>query len=117
MDITQINTEDRPWGNYLLLYADANYWTKIININPGQSLSLQKHQYRNEFWIPITEGMRAIIGYENVELLVGGRYTVKADQIHRIMNPTQESGIVIEVAQGMPMEDDILRLEDHYGRV
>lgn len=114
--VRPVKTEIRPWGHFNIVHETLMFWTKVIVINPGQSLSLQYHNYRSEFWTPLNSGLHAVIGDDELELLVGNRYDVRAGIVHRIMNPTENICTLIEVATGFPDEDDIIRLEDAYGR-
>ena len=111
-----MNRVYRPWGCYDLVHSSLNMWTKILYVHPGQALSLQYHRNRDEFWSPITSGLRAFIGDEDLDLTKGERYVVQAGTVHRIWNPTNLTCSLVEVATGFPSEDDIVRLEDDYGR-
>lgn len=113
----EIEAYDRPWGWYQVVYADDNYWTKILWVSPGQALSLQYHESRTEYWMPLDLGAKAIVnGCGTIDLLVGVQYTVSPRLLHRIYNPTQSVVRIVEVATGKPQEDDIVRVSDKYGR-
>jgi mannose-1-phosphate guanylyltransferase len=112
--------EPRPWGRYEILYADEDTWLKKLIIAPGQSLSLQVHQNRNEYWYTTDEGVRAIMGGQDTDhdiaIQPGHVYPVLAGDRHRLMNTSDKEVVVIEWAVGRPTESDIIRIEDNYGR-
>lgn len=116
MEIEVISRVDRPWGFYSVLYSDDNYWTKFIEVLPGESLSLQYHGSRVEYWIPMTPGLSGTINGLTVDLEPGVRYRVGENVLHRITNKNLRSAMLIEVATGSPKEDDIVRINDKYGR-
>ena len=107
----------RPWGSYTSLIKGEKWQVKRINVNPGESLSLQKHFHRTEHWIVVS-------GIAQVEI-EGNKNTLRKNQStyipieakHRLSNPSNEKLIVIEVQSGEYLgEDDIQRFEDDYGR-
>ena len=108
--------EERPWGNFTLLYQSDVSWVKVLEVNPGQSLSLQYHEERTETWVPEETGLHAEIGDVSLVLEAGEQYTVGIRQTHRISNPTDKPIRLVELATGRPDEYDIVRLEDTYGR-
>lgn len=100
----------RPWGEYIVTEKK-----KILKIKPNSALSLQYHKFRTEFWTVIEgEGSAYIDGVKH-ELKVGTHLTIPPLVKHNIV--TEESSLVIlETAVGNVDEDDIVRLEDKYGR-
>ena len=107
----------RPWGTYTVLEEGIGFKIKRIEVNPGQSLSLQMHHHRSEHWIVVT-GMAQVVN-GNKQLLVNTNEStyIPAGQIHRLSNPGKIPLIIIEVQSGSYLgEDDILRLDDSYGR-
>ena len=110
--------ETRPWGTYEIIYNDATNWTKLLTVEPGESLSLQYHHYRAEYWLPLDIGLQARIRNEFLDLQPGVRYTVPRETVHRLMNPSHRPARLIEVAVGpVVSETDIVRLSDKYGRL
>jgi len=101
----------RPWGRY-----DIVKQRKIIKIKPNQELSLQYHENREEFWV-IAEGKGIIIkDKEEIECKKGDKFHFKKGTVHRAK--AFEEGLVIkELSKGIVDEEDIIRLEDKYGRV
>lgn len=116
MNKLQLLTVDRPWGWFQVIYHSPDYWTKLINVKPGESLSLQYHEHRAEFWTPLTPGLRGVINGSIIDLEVGVRYDVMHRVLHRVTNASDFEAQFIEVATGHPTEDDIVRIQDNYGR-
>lgn len=116
MNKLQLLTVERPWGWFQVIYQSTDYWTKLISVKPGESLSLQYHEQRAEFWTPLDHGLRGVINGTILDLEVGVRYDVMQNVLHRITNTTEWHAQLIEVATGHPTEDDIVRIQDNYGR-
>ncbi len=110
-------TEDRPWGRYTVLEETASYKVKKIEVLPDRRLSHQRHEKRSEHWV-IVEG-EALITLEGKEIRLspGQSVDIPRKAAHRIRNPGQSLLIFIEIQKGDYFgEDDILRLEDDFGR-
>jgi mannose-1-phosphate guanylyltransferase/mannose-6-phosphate isomerase len=107
----------RPWGFYVILENSAEYKVKKISVYPGQKLSLQFHYHRSEHWI-VVQGIAQVTKGEQTHLLQKNESMFIAQrEIHRIENVGQEILDIIEVQIGSYLgEDDIVRLEDIYGR-
>lgn len=89
---------------------------KIITVKPGESLSLQYHIKRDEFWLVISGEGSAVIGTETIGLKAGGSCFIERQVKHRAAGGV--SGLVfLELAFGEFDENDIVRIEDKYGRV
>lgn len=108
--------ETRPWGSFVVLYESEAFWVKKLYINPGQSLSLQYHKNREETWVTEDAGVQIQIGDWVTMMHELSPYTVAKGVKHRIANTGQHPVTVVEWATGRPTEDDIVRLEDNYGR-
>lgn len=108
---------NRPWGAYEGIDVGERFQVKHITVNPGASLSLQKHHHRAEHWIVVKGTARVTCG-ENVLLLSENQSTyIPLGEIHRLENPGQIPLEMIEVQSGSYLgEDDIVRLDDIYGR-
>jgi len=110
-------TERRPWGSYTILEETQSYKVKRIEVLPAKRLSYQRHQKRDEHWV-IVEG-EAIVTLEGKEipLSAGGCVDIPRMAAHRILNPGKSLLLFIEVQRGDYFgEDDIIRLEDDFGR-
>lgn len=108
----------RPWGNYDVIEQGRGYQVKRIRVLPGESLSLQSHQYRAEHWIVVAGTAKVTI--DGTEQLLQANQSIYIPQrcVHALANPTKEVLELIEVQTGDYIdEDDIVRYQDRYGRV
>jgi len=107
----------RPWGSFLSI-EDGNSWQiKKIEVNPGQSLSLQMHYHRSEHWVVVSGTAKVEI--DNVEKIIGPNESayIPLGVKHRLSNPSKIKLTLIEIQSGSYLgEDDIKRFEDLYGR-
>lgn len=110
-------TVKRPWGSYTVLEEGPNFKIKRIEVKPDSSLSLQMHQHRSEHWIVI-EGCATIFNDGLEKKLFANESTfIPAGHKHRLTNDTEKNVIIIEVQTGHYLgEDDIIRINDIYGR-
>lgn len=110
-------TVHRPWGTYTVLEEGPRFKIKRIVVKPGASLSLQKHHHRSEHWVVIS-GIATVTHGETETLLRPDQSTyIAAGSVHRLANPGAIDCVLIEVQTGDYVgEDDIVRLEDRYGR-
>ena len=108
----------RPWGTYATLRRGDNYQVKRITVEPGQKLSLQFHHKRAEHWV-LTQGKAIVqIGDEEFETGPGEYRYIPLGEKHRLTNIGEAELVLIEVQVGDYLgEDDIVRLDDDYGRV
>jgi len=107
----------RPWGSYDSVDAGPRFQVKRLTVKPGAILSLQKHQHRAEHWV-VVKGTARITRDEEVFQLSENESTfIPVGAVHRIENPGTEPLQIIEVQSGGYLgEDDIIRLDDNYGR-
>ena len=112
------NVEERPWGNYHIIAKNKGYQIKEIIVSKGSKLSLQKHSGRSEFW-QIVKGESKITIEENKHYLKEKEHIyIPKNTIHRIENIGKDELIFIEIQLGENLkEEDIIRLEDDYGRI
>ena len=107
----------RPWGEYNDIDAGARFRVKRIIVKPGGILSLQKHQHRSEHWVVVKGTGMVTRGKEISELGENQSTYIPKGVIHRLENKGSEPLHLIEVQVGDYVgEDDIVRLEDSYGR-
>lgn len=108
----------RPWGYYQSIDAGARFQVKQITVKPGAKLSLQMHHHRAEHWV-VVEGTALITRNDETFLLRENESTfMPIGTKHRLENPGKVPLKLIEVRSGTYLsEDDIVRLEDNYGRV
>jgi mannose-6-phosphate isomerase len=107
---------ERPWGGFHQLVHDEQVTVKIITVQPGHRLSLQRHAERDELWQVLDVPMDVIVGEESWTAQVGERVLVRAGQLHRLGNSSARPGRVLEIAFGHFDEADIERLDDDYTR-
>lgn len=108
----------RPWGYYTVLGEGKGFLTKMIQVNPGQKLSVQSHNHRSEHWV-VLEGTAKVVleGKEHI-LSPGHSVDIAVKEIHSLQNPYDEVLKIVEVQKGdILIEEDIVRYEDMYGRV
>ncbi len=111
------STVYRPWGHYRILRAGERFQVKQITVKPGAKLSLQKHRHRAEHWVVVGGTARVTRGEEILTLRENQSTSIRLGQVHRLENPGQVPLEVIEVQLGDYLgEDDIVRIEDSYGR-
>lgn len=113
-------TEHRPWGSFTVLADEPHFKLKQLLVNPGNRLSLQRHQKREEHWL-ITQGQPEITINETTRRYRRGDYlTIPCRAWHRLANAADSKEIVeiIELQLGDYFgEDDIERKADDYGRM
>ena len=111
-------TVHRPWGHYETLHLSERYQVKQIVVEPGASLSLQRHHHRAEHWIVVKGTAKVTIDQEVKLLTENQSIYVPLGAVHRLENPGLIPLTLIEVQSGPYLgEDDIVRLEDVYARV
>ncbi|MFJ3263060.1 mannose-1-phosphate guanylyltransferase/mannose-6-phosphate isomerase [Pseudomonas sp. NPDC086581] len=110
-------TVHRPWGTYTTLEEGERFKIKRIAVKPGASLSLQMHHHRSEHWI-VVSGTALVTNGENELMLRCNESTfIRAGNKHRLANPGVIELVLIEVQSGDYLgEDDIVRIDDRYGR-
>ena len=107
----------RPWGHYENLFERDDHKIKELVVNPGERLSLQKHQRRAEHWTVVRGEALVTVGEHEMLLKAGQSVDIPRGAVHRIMNPGEIPLVLVEVQMGDYFgEDDIIRMEDDYGR-
>ncbi|GMT49834.1 MAG: mannose-6-phosphate isomerase [bacterium] len=116
--LKQRKREDhRPWGYYTILADPEDYKAKKILVYPHKRLSLQKHSRRGEHWFVIEGEGIVTLGEKQIHVSPGQSVDIPVHTVHRIENPTDKNLVFIEIQHGDYFgEDDIVRLEDDYGR-
>ncbi len=110
-------TDTRPWGTYTVLEDAPDHKVKRIVVLPGKRLSYQRHAQRSEHWFILFGHAVVTLNEQDVELDAGMAVDIPAGTNHRIANPSEAEVVFIEVQHGSYFgEDDIVRLEDDYGR-
>ena len=107
----------RPWGSYDSIDAGPRFQVKRLTVKPGAKLSLQKHAQRAEHWVVVKGTARITRDDEVFDLCENQSTYIPIGAVHRIENPGTEPVQIIEVQSGGYLgEDDIVRLDDTYGR-
>jgi len=111
-----IQEDHRPWGKFRSYpHAEANS-IKIITVNPGEALSLQYHQRRDEFWVVLDDGLEITVGDRIWQTKKNEEIFIPRNAPHRLRCRGSKEARVMEIWIGKSDEDDIIRLEDEYGR-
>ena len=116
--ITEIHrTAYRPWGGYSSVLSGARFQVKRLFVKPGKKLSLQKHHHRAEHWV-VVSGTAEVTIDGNVQMLSENESVyLPLGCVHRLANPGKILLELIEVQTGSYLgEDDIIRIEDEFGR-
>jgi mannose-6-phosphate isomerase len=109
--------DQRPWGNYTVLEEAATFKVKRIEVLPGKRLSYQKHAQRAEHWVVVAGAAKVTLDGREITVHTGEAIDIPIGAAHRVENPGEEDLIFIEVQRGNYLgEDDIVRLEDDFGR-
>lgn len=107
----------RPWGKYDSVDSGSRFQVKRITVNPGAELSLQKHHHRAEHWV-VVSGTAEVTCDEDISMLIENESTfIPLGSVHRLANRGKIPLEIIEIQSGSYLgEDDIVRLDDNYGR-
>jgi mannose-1-phosphate guanylyltransferase len=116
--ITEIHkTAYRPWGGYSSILNGARFQVKKLFVKPGKKLSLQKHHHRAEHWVVVSGTAEVTIDGKVTELTENESIYLPLGCVHRLANPGKILLELIEVQTGSYLgEDDIIRIEDEFGR-
>lgn len=107
----------RPWGNYDSIDVGKRFQVKRIEVKPGGTLSLQKHAHRAEHWVVVSGVAEVTCDDKVFELHENESTFIPLGSVHRLRNRGTVPVELIEVQSGSYLgEDDIVRLEDVYGR-
>lgn len=111
-------TVKRPWGAFTVLEIGNGFKIKLVEVNPGSSLSLQYHNKRSEHWV-VVEGKAEIVNGKNKSIFEANQSTyIPVKCVHRLSNPGKSILRIVEVQAGIYLEeDDIIRLKDNFGRI
>jgi mannose-1-phosphate guanylyltransferase/mannose-6-phosphate isomerase len=112
------NRSYRPWGHYEVLIQGDRFQVKRIVVHPGRQLSLQSHFHRAEHWVVVNGTARVTRDKEVMIVRENESVYLPLGCVHRLENPGRIPITLIEVQSGAYLgEDDIVRLEDTYGRL
>jgi mannose-1-phosphate guanylyltransferase/mannose-6-phosphate isomerase len=112
------NRSYRPWGYYESLIQGDRFQVKRIVVAPGRQLSLQSHFHRAEHWVVVNGTAKVTRDADTLIVRENESVYLPLGCVHRLENPGRIPLNLIEVQSGAYLgEDDIVRLEDTYGRV
>ncbi len=110
-------TTYRPWGGYTSVLNGERFQVKRIFVLPGKKLSLQKHRHRSEHWIIVRGTAEVTVGKNTKTVYENESIYIPIGELHRLANNGKIMLELIEVQTGAYLgEDDIVRIEDEYGR-
>jgi mannose-6-phosphate isomerase len=107
---------EKPWGRFEQYTHNALSTVKVITVEPGGSLSLQYHHRRDELWVVLDEGAEIELGDTVIRPQVGERILIPRTTVHRLSAAGDGPVRILEISFGEFDENDIVRLEDVYGR-
>ncbi len=110
-------TSYRPWGGYTSVLNGERFQVKRLFVKPGKQLSLQKHHHRSEHWVVVRGTAEVRVDDKTMSLSENQSVYIPQGAVHRLANPGKILLELIEVQTGAYLgEDDIIRLEDEFGR-
>lgn len=110
-------TSYRPWGGYTSVLNGERFQVKRLFVKPGKRLSLQKHHHRSEHWVVVRGTAEVLVGEKTMTLRENQSVYIPQGDVHRLSNPGKILLELIEVQTGSYLgEDDIIRIEDEFGR-
>ena len=109
--------DQRPWGSYTVLADEETHKVKRLEVLPGKRLSYQRHEHRAEHWFVVQGSGVVTLDGSDVAVAAGDAVDVAVGAAHRISNTGTVPLVIVEVQHGSSFgEDDIVRLDDDYGR-
>ncbi|MEP6629506.1 MAG: phosphomannose isomerase type II C-terminal cupin domain [Lapillicoccus sp.] len=114
--VADIVSVERPWGDFQQLAANQTVTVKVITVQPGHRLSLQRHEQRGEMWQILDGPIDITVDDRQWRAERGENVWVPVGSTHRMGNSGSEPVRLLEVAFGHFDEADIERLEDDYAR-
>jgi mannose-6-phosphate isomerase len=107
----------RPWGHYEILSEADGFKAKTITVLPGKRLSYQRHAHRAEHWFVVSGRGTVVLDGVDKAVVAGDSLDVPVGTPHRMCNTGDVDLVFVEVQTGTYFgEDDIVRLEDDFGR-
>jgi mannose-6-phosphate isomerase len=110
-----MNTDVRPWGFMHLLSFNKKSTIKLITVKPHRRNSLQYHLHRSEYWFFLDNPAKVTVGNKTYQVKKGDFVKVPIKVKHRVCGLSKPASF-IEISYGKFDENDIIRLEDDYGR-
>ncbi len=113
--LSHYQKEERPWGNFERFTLNEKSTVKLITVKPGEELSLQQHEHRDEAWRILQGGGQVVVGEKTSTVAPGQQFFVQRGTRHRVIGGPQGL-LFLEIAEGDFDENDITRFDDKYGR-
>ena len=111
-------TVQKPWGSYTVLDEGKGFLLKRIEVDPGESLSLQSHAHRSEHWLVVAGTATVQLDSQSLQLKPTQSIEIPKGSKHRLSNSCNTTLVLIETQLGDILEEkDIVRYEDQYGRL
>ncbi|HEX8994169.1 MAG TPA: phosphomannose isomerase type II C-terminal cupin domain [Candidatus Paceibacterota bacterium] len=107
--------DERPWGFFERLTQSEESTIKIITVHQGEMFSLQTHALRDEYWRILSGDGIVTVGDTTTHARAGQEFYIPRGTVHRAQGGSADL-VFLEVAFGQFDENDIVRLEDKYGR-
>ena len=109
--------DQRPWGSFTVLDEGPGYKVKRIEVLPGKRLSYQKHSHRQEHWMVVAGEAKVTLDGAEHMVPLGRTIDIPRGAAHRMENAGPAGLVIIEIQRGDYLgEDDIVRLQDDFGR-
>ena len=109
--------ENREWGSFEVLLDDPEIKVKKIVVHKDKRLSLQLHTKRQELWYVASGSGEVQKGNNLIDISAGDEVSIDKYEVHRVKNNGLIDLVIIEIQTGVCQEDDIIRIEDDFGRV
>ena len=116
MDATSVFRMEKPWGYFEQYAQNLSCTVKIITVEPGGTLSRQYHHHRDELWVILDAGAEIELGEEVLRPLPSEELFIPRGTTHRLSCVGSSPTRILEVSFGAFDEEDIVRIEDAYGR-
>lgn len=107
---------DKPWGRFEQYTHNLPSTVKIITVEPGGRLSRQYHHRRDELWVVLDDGIEVELGEDVFCPQPGEELYIPRGTVHRLSGAGERAARILEISFGEFDEEDIVRLEDVYGR-
>ncbi|OGZ11875.1 MAG: hypothetical protein A3D67_00340 [Candidatus Lloydbacteria bacterium RIFCSPHIGHO2_02_FULL_51_22] len=116
MSLEKPFTVTRPWGEFRQYAENETVTVKTIIVRRGECFSLQYHRGRTEFWRILAGTPEVTVGDAVSRAKAGDEFAILPEMPHRVA-AIDDDVEFLEIARGEFREDDIVRLEDKYGRI
>ena len=113
--LQNVKVVEKPWGCEQILELNTKYCVKLITVKPSQSLSRQYHEVKHETMYCLSGTGMLKTDSSNIELWPDQSVVIPPKMVHRLVADPGKDLVILEVST--PELDDVIRLEDQYGRV